>query len=141
MSLIELARSFFCRCPHLPEGVLSVNYLAPEPPAFGLTVVGGGVLKRYADGGTLKFFDFVLAARTLSGGTVSQQQAMAETFEKVARWVEDAGKSPGLCLPDGRSLVELVPGGAFRLVDETEKTARYELSCRLIYQEGGEKIE
>ncbi|MBQ9915514.1 MAG: hypothetical protein IJO50_05145 [Clostridia bacterium] len=138
MSLIEAVRHLILACPHLPPGLLGVNYLAPEPPAFALNVQDGGVLRRYADGGTRKYFDVTLSARGVNGATVLAQTQWGETLEQVAAWLSEGARMKDIPpLGQGRTLCDFVAEGAFRVTDETEKTARYELKCRLTYTEGG----
>lgn len=139
MSIIESIRSYICTCPHLKDGKLNVDYLGAEPTEYVVeSVPSSGVLKEYADGGKLRQYVFVFGSREYYSDKVHRQLENSGFYEDFASWIEgqnEAGSLPELSGGLEAQKLEVVSTGY--LLDATEKNARYQIQCRLIYYEGG----
>lgn len=141
MSVIESVREFILGCPFLAEGKLNVNHLGAEPPEYViLRVETDEILKKYSDGGTLKQFDFIFGSRERVGGRVKDHLAIADFYERLAEWIaqkDGSGELPRLEEGKTAQAISVLAPGVMR--DQTGDSARYQLRCRLIYFEGGER--
>ena len=139
MSIIESIRNFICGCPYLKEGRLNVDYLGADPTKYTVdSVPSSGILKEYTDGGKLRQYLFVFASREYYSDKVREQLENSGFYEDFARWIEqqnEAGHLPELSDGMVPQRIEVVSTGY--LMDATEKNARYQIQCRLIYYEGG----
>lgn len=139
MSIIESIRSYLCGCPHLKDGKLNVDYLGAEPTEYVVeSIPSSGVLKEYTDGGKLRQYLFVFGSREYYSGEVCKQLENSGFYEDFASWIEaqnEAGNLPELSGGRQAQKIEVVSTGY--MLDATEKNARYQIQCRLIYYEGG----
>lgn len=135
MTVIESLRNYFAACPLLKEGKLSVDYLGQEPTGYTIDVMpSSGILKRYADGGSLREFLFVFGSREYYGKTVLQNLENSGFYERFAAWLEDRdrhGDYPEI--GEGRTVQEMSVTSTGYLFDATENNARYQIQCRLLY--------
>lgn len=137
MSMIESIRSFFCACPYLADGKMSVDYLGADPTGYTIDAVpSSGIVKQYTDGGTLRQFVFVFASREYYGESVLRQLTNIGFYENLARWIEEQSEAGNLPKPGegfAPQKMEILSTGY--LFDAEEKNARYQMQCRLIYYE------
>lgn len=135
MTIIESIRSYIAQCPLLKEGKLSVDYLGQEPTEYTIDVMPtSAVLKRYADGGSLREFLFVFGSREYYGKTVLQNLENSGFYEQFALWIEEQDK---VCnypvIGEGRQVQGISVTSTGYLFDATENNARYQIQCRLLY--------
>ena len=136
MTVTEALRAYVKTCPLLTGARVGIDYLAPEAGAFSLEAAAAPpVVKRYIDGGSLRQFVFVLAARVPFGDHLRQQLTNREFCEAFADWLEEESRSGSL--PDlGPERVprrlEVLSSGAVAKPGVSD--ARVELRCRLLYE-------
>ncbi len=135
MSNTEAIRDFMCTCPYLKRGRLNIEYLGAEPREYVIErLPSEEVVRRYADGGELRRFDFAFGSREWIAKGVDEQLEIAHFYENVAKWLEEKTKQGEL--PDlGKGLIAqsirtLSPGSK---KDHAGDTAKYQMKCSLIY--------
>lgn len=141
MSVMESVREFILDCPLLVEGKLNVDYLGFEPPEYVIQrVEADEILKKYSDGGELKQFVFIFGSRERIGGQVKEHLAIANFYEQISEWIvqkNNRGELPQLGAgKTAQSITVLTPGF---MKDQAGDCARYQLRCKLIYFEGGDR--
>ena len=139
MSIIKGIRDYICTCPYLKDGKLNVDYLGAEPTEYVVeSVPSSGVIKRYADGGVLRQYLFIFGSREYYSGKVLEQLERSGFYEDFAGWIESQEKK-GIypVLPDGLVAQKIEVTSTGYMLDATEKNARYQIQCRLVYYEGG----
>lgn len=138
MSIIKSIRDCLCGCPYLKGGKLNVDYLGAEPTEYVVeSVPCSDVIKRYTDGGTLRQYLFIFGSREYFSGAVLKQLENSGFYEDFARWIERQSETGILPrLPDGLSAQGIEVTSTGYMLDATEKNARYQIQCRLIYYEG-----
>ena len=139
MSIIEGIRNYICTCPHLKDGKLNVDYLGAEPTEYAVeSIPSSGVIKRYVDGGTLRQYLFVFGSREYYSDKVLEQLEKSGFYEDFARWIEEQSEKGILPqLPEGLIAQRVEVTSTGYMLDATEKNARYQIQCRLIYYQGG----
>lgn len=137
MSIIQGIRDYICSCPYLKDGKLNVDYLGTEPTEYVVeSVPSSGVIKRYADGGVLRQYLFVFGSREYYSGKVLEQLENSGFYEAFAGWIEKQSENGNLPkLPEGLSAQRVEITSTGYMLDATEKNARYQIQCRLIYYE------
>lgn len=135
MTIIEGIRSYIAQCPLLKEGKLSVDYLGQEPTEYTIDVMPtSAVLKRYADGGSLREFLFIFGSREYYGKTVLQNLENSGFYEQFALWIEEQDKACNYPdIGEERRVQGISVTSTGYLFDATENNARYQIQCRLLY--------
>ncbi len=139
MTLMEGIRNFVQEYPPLAKEQLRVDFLTPETASYSIDAVPcQEVLRRYLDGGTQKQYLFVLASRTYFGPHIRQQLDNLGFFEGFSAWLSQRQRKRDLPkLGEGRcaSKMEVISSGYAFLPGED--SARYQIQCRLLYDEKG----
>lgn len=138
MNMIEAVRNYLCACPLLKDGALRVDYLGDQPTEYVVeSVPTSAIVKRYADGGTLREFLFLFASREFYGADVLQNLENSGFYETFSAWIEEQDEKRNY--PDFRGgtvqKIETVTSGY--LFDATENNARYQIQCRILYYQEG----
>ena len=137
MSIIESIRTFLLTCPLLEGGVMHVNYLEHEPVQFTIDEVPGDlIVKRYADGSTVRQALFVIASSEFYSRDALENLKVSGFYEQLADWLEMQGESGILPeLPRGCTAqkIEVLTNGYCISADMQQKVQRYQIQCRLLY--------
>lgn len=142
-SLIECVRDFILTCPHLSDGRLNVDYTGTRPTEYSIDGQPlKSVLETYIGGDSLRQFGFVFGSVESYGAEAMENIRNNGFYEDFAAWLEEqtrAGNLPDL--GDGRQAESIQADSTGYLFDNDEKTARYQIQCRLVYyQEGAMNI-
>lgn len=140
--IIDSIRSFIRTCPHLQEfnGAIKVNvdYLEAIPTSYSIEETPTDpIIKRYVDGSTRRQYGFVFTSCESYGADVLQNISNSGFYEDFATWLEQQSLLNNLpVLEDGKESIKIeaiTTGYAF----ETDiDSARYQIQCRLIYNQG-----
>lgn len=137
MSIIQSVREYVLKFPELKDGYLRVDYLGSEPVEYTVEAVPcDPVYQQYTDGGCIKQFLFIFASRDFFSADVNRCIENLDFYEKFADWInENDNNEIYPQLDSGKTAVKievLTQGYAF---DYDEKTARYQIQLRLLYEE------
>lgn len=136
--IIDSIRTYFLDCPLLENfAKLNVDFLGIDPTEYTIdSQPTSPVIKRYADGGTLKQYIFVFGSREYYGPDTLQNLENSGFYEQFSDWVEqqsDMGNLPKLSGNRRPLFMEVLTTGY--LFDASEDNARYQIQCRLVYYE------
>ena len=116
---------------------INVNYLGEKKRKYTLEQEPHApIIKRYADGGSLRQFVFAFASRELFGEKEIENLEVSRFYEEFAEWLESTSEKKILPkLDPGKTALrlEVLTGGY--LLSNTNTSARYEIQCRLIYRQ------
>lgn len=140
--IIDAIRNFIRQCPYLQEfnGAIKVNvdYLAGEPTAYSVEEVPTEpIIKKYVDGSTRRQYAFIFTSRESYGADVLQNISNSGFYEDFAKWLEESsinGNFPVLGENKESIRIESITTGYTFQTDEN--SARYQIQCRLIYNQG-----
>lgn len=141
MSMMTAVKDFIATCPYLTDfasGIgIGVDILDDAAGSYVLehTPVDP-ILETYIDGSAQKQFAFVFASREFYGLDVVMNIENVGFFEKFASWLDAqtrAGNFPVLGAKQEAESIEatITP----YLYDEEIDKARYQIQCRLVYDE------
>lgn len=138
MAIIDSVRTFLKTCPLLKGGKINVNYLGEKPARYSVdTVPTDPVIKKYASGDSLRQFLFVFASRECYDENELENMDTAKFYEEFGAWIEEQEKNgvyPELADGLRPARIEVLTSGY--LFDSDERTARFQIQCRLIYYKG-----
>lgn len=140
MTIIESLKKYFEE--HAPDiNVMGVDFLGEQVGNMVVEAVPcQPVITEYLDGSTERQFLFVIGGREFYSEDVWQNIENSQVYERLVTLME--GNSRAGILPEldqGREALELsVTSSAYILEsDEPSSNARYQIQCRLIYQQKG----
>lgn len=140
--IIKSLEQYMLKCPLLKDGRFHVDFLGIDPINYSIdTVPVESTIKRYADGGVLKQYNFVFASRETYGQDRAKNIQNSGFYEKLESWFEEQTYKKDLpTLTKGRSSqsIETLSSGFVMQADET--TARYQIQCRLVYYENNWRL-
>lgn len=135
--IIKSIEEYMLKCPFLKDGRFHVNYLGVDAINYTIdTVPTQSTIKRYADGGVLKQYNFIFASRETYGADRIKSIESSGFYEALESWFEEKtlqNDLPILTKERTPQLIETLSSGFISQADE--KTARYEIQCRLVYYE------
>ena len=126
-------------CPHLSGKRLSVNFLAEQPGALGLTAVScKPVVQKYADGGQLRQFQFMLSARAPFDDDAEDALLSQGLIGGITDFLEKAS-AQGIfpALSNGNIPREFAVLSRCAPLSNNTKTARLQATCSLLYETKG----
>lgn len=137
MSIIQSVREYILKFPELKDGYLRVDYLGSDPIEYTVEAVPGDpIYQPYTDGGCIKQFLFIFASRDFFSADINQCIENLDFYEKFANWIEENDNNEIYPQLDGGKdavKIEVITQGyAF---DYDEKSARYQIQLRLLYEE------
>lgn len=135
MTIIESLKKYLNRYAPLAGCRLNVDFLPAKQRSYSIEPVPcSPVVKRYADGSTVRQFLFVLASREAFGQDLRQQIDNLSFYEDFELWLQQKNDVEDLPELDqsreARSIETVTSGYAF--IPGTE-TARYQIQCKLTY--------
>ena len=133
--IIDKLRDYMRTCPLLNEGKINVDYLGDKTGEYTIDVmIETPVIKRYADGGSLRQINFVFGSREYYGADILTNLDNSGFYEAFSEWVEDQNKLNVLPSLEGENTAQsiecLSPGYLF---DNQADLARYQIQMRLTY--------
>lgn len=138
-SLMDSVRTFLCGCPYLKDGVFNVDYLSGTPTEYSIdSLPVDPIIKKYVDGSSVRQFVFAFGSVEPYGSDVDNNLANSTFYEDFAAWVDQKNKNKEFpSLGTGKTPMEIQAQGAGYLTENTENAARYQVQCRLVYQQKG----
>lgn len=139
-NIIEGIRAYFLDCPLLDEsGKIGVDFLGDEAVEYVIeSVPCEPVIKRYMDGGTQRQYLFVFASREAHGSDALDNMVNCGFYEAFADWLEAQDRdSIYPQLPEGKTPIGIKAITCGYLFDAGPDTGRYQIQCRLIYNQEG----
>lgn len=135
-SLIECVRDYIMQFPELKDGCLMVDYLGSQGIEYTVdSVPCEPIYRRYTDGGCLKQFLFVFASREFYGADVLKCIENLGFYEKFEDWIFKNDMDDILPDLDGRTAFSIETTTKPYLFSADENLARYQIQCRLVYEE------
>ena len=125
-------------CPLLDEdGKVRVNFLGETPIEYVIEEVPAEpIVKRYVDGSSIRQVLFIFASRDDYDKSAIQNMLSSNFYENLSDWFEQQTLKCDLpVLPEGMESqkIEAISTGYALEADELEKTARYQIQCKLTY--------
>lgn len=137
--IIESLRTYLIASPLLADlkKRLGIDYLGEGEGSYTIdSVPGDPVIRRYADGGSLRQFLFIFASKEFYGADPLQNIESIGFYEDLERWFREQTKEKSLPALSGRrsaqSLETMTSGYIF---DTQDDRARYQIQARLVYYE------
>ena len=139
MTVIESVKNFIAQCPYLDElACVNVDFLPENPDTYSIEEVPTQtVLRRYLDGGSLRQFTFVFAARLRYSDEVRNNIDNSGFYEDFAAWLEECTENENLpVMASGYSpeKIEALSNGYLFDISGDITNARYQIQCRLTYE-------
>ena len=135
MRIIESVRNYLLTCPLLNDSRVNIDWLGAEPAEYSIDGSPvNPIVKRYADGGTIRQFNFVFSSVEAYGQDVLNNIENSGFYEDFAEWLEKQNKTKILPEMDNRRKaigIEALNTGY--LFENTVDRARYQIQCRLLY--------
>ena len=133
--ILDSIRKYIKSCPILKNGLINANYLSEEAETYTIdSIPCAPIIKKYVDGGTVRQFIFILASREYYSANILENLNVSKFYEDFQGWIETQNAKGNLPeLKNGLSPLEISVISSGYLAGEGEKTARYQIQCRLIY--------
>ena len=138
MSIIEGLRTYFIDCPLLDEtGKIGVDFLGNEAVEYVIeSVPCEPVIARYVDGMSKRQYLFVFASREAYNADVLNNMVNCGFYEAFADWIGQQNKENKYPeLPAGKTPIAIEALTCGYLFDTTPSTGRYQIQCRIIYNQ------
>ena len=135
MPIISALRDYFCTCPLMDGSRINVDYLPEkgmECPIDSTPVTE--IIKRYADGSTVRLFLFGVRGGAEYGADTLQNIANSGFFEALSAWLcaqTDAEIFPILESDKEPQKIEAQSTGY--LFTTSAHSGKYQIQCRLVY--------
>lgn len=135
--LIDALKEYFeNKCPLTEGRRFNINCLDSKVRSCALEPsLTEPIVKKYADGGSLRQYEFIFATREYFDNDVRENTEAAVFYERLAEWVEGQNRRGDLpTLGNGLTAVGLEVCGAGYLYKINESKARYQIQLRLLYE-------
>lgn len=138
MSITNKVAEFIAGCPFLQEfqemfPVVNVDMLQEDVTAYSIeSTPAEPILKRYANGDTVRQYVFSLCSRVLYGD--EENRDTSEFYEKFADWLDECTKAGNLPELTGKlqsKSIRATTDGY--LYDAQETKCQYRIQCQFIY--------
>lgn len=139
--MINALRNYFLDCPLLRDGVnLNVDFLSVNGVEYTINTTPYNPIKEtYIDGTSIRQCDFIFASREYYNNESNQNLDNLKFYENLSDWILSNNRKGILpTLPSGKIAEEIEVLTAGYLFDENQKTARYQIQCRLTYLQESE---
>ena len=140
MSIIESLRQWLLTCPLLTDlSRLGVDFLPQDPSTYSVEQVPAQpILRQYLDGSSERQFVFVFASRMHYSDELRNNLENSGFYESFADWLEqqtDAENLPEMAAGKTPTRIEATSNGYLFDVSGNFTNARYQIQCRLIYDQ------
>lgn len=137
--IIDEIKKFIEKCPYVTGKRIKVNNLGEKPVSMSIEQVPASpVIKKYTDGGTMRQMQFVLASREEYDEETWKQLKVSEFYENLQDWFEEQNQKKQLPdLGEGKTALGIEVLSGVYLMSSTERQARYQIQCRLVYLREG----
>lgn len=134
--IIDALREFFNQCPLISGECVDVDFLGSHEESYSIdTVPSEPIIKRYASGGSVRQYCFMLAGRTGYGG--GKNCSNAAFYERLGEWIEEKNAKNELPkIGEGKIAQSIEITASGYMFEEDIKSAGYRMQCRLIYTQG-----
>ena len=135
-TIIEALYTWFDASEVLNENTpLQVDYLDPNEPAYSLQIIPcTPTIRKYADGSEKRQYLFVFAMRAPYGESNAVNMRNLAFFERLERWIAEAERNDNLpVLPEGYTAQNVTVLSSGYAMTNTQRTAHYQIQCRLSY--------
>lgn len=133
--IIDGLKKYFNQCPLIQGEKVDVDFLGKDSDSYSIdTVPCDPIVKKYASGGSMKQYCFILAGRERYG--MGRNCSNAAFYEKLAAWIEEKNKKgelPEIGVGKTVQFIEVTASGY--MFEEDVQSAGYHLQCRLVYTE------
>ncbi len=138
MTLMETVRNYIASCPLLENNaILGIDKLDSMGIAYTIDAIPSDpIIKRYADGGQMRQFQFVFASRQYYGMNVIENLENSGFYENFVDWIEqnnEKGLSNLIDLGENRKAIAIEISSMPYVYDTEENTARYQVQLNLKY--------
>lgn len=134
-------RNLIKSCPHIESYAqgIGVDHLAEEPDCYAIeSVPSEPILKRYINGDTERQHSFVFSSRDAFGADIRKNIENIGFFQLFADWLETISKQKDFIkLGNGKEVKRIEALTTGYVFDVTEKKAKYQIECRLVYLQKG----
>lgn len=139
-SIIECIREYFKDCSYINDLDINIDFLDDTAECYSIEEVPATIiLKKFIDGSSERQCQFVFASRVFFGSLENQQNINnLHLFEKIANWLEENTENdvlPKLNENQTATSIEALSSGYLYGTDSSNQYARYQIQCRLIYEE------
>lgn len=138
MSVAVKVKEFIEGCPFLEEfermfALVNMDMLNENATTYSIeSTPAEPILKRYANGDTVRQYVFSLCSRELYGS--AENEKTAEFYEKFADWLEECTRSGDLPALSGKlqsRSIRATTGGY--LYDNESTKCQYRIQCQFVY--------
>lgn len=143
INIMHSVREFIKTCPYLDEyhKGIGIDFLSEEGESYSIeSAPGNPVLKKYLNGDAKKQQVFIFSSREAYSDDVRQNLENIGFFEHFADWLDEmtvAEKLPNL--GDGKEPLKIEALTSGYAYQTNTKYAKYQIQCRLVYLQEGEK--
>ena len=140
MTITESIKDYLAKCPILGDFKrLCVDFLPEDAETYSIEEIPAEtILRAYIDGSSERQFVFVFAARLFYSEETRNNIENSGLYERFADWLETQTEADDLpVLADGKTAtkIEAMSSGYLFDVSGDLSTARYQIQCRLIYDQ------
>lgn len=136
-SIIESIRDYILTCPFLEDWKVNIDYLGPKMEYSIDPLPADSWIKKYMDGGGQKQFQFAFTSKDEYDGDARTGIENSGFYQAFEEWIEECNKKKNLPVLGNKKQtaqkVETMTSGY--LFDSEADTARYQIQCRLIYEQ------
>lgn len=131
--IIEGLKEYFAACPIFDGKNVNVDILDRTPMSVSIkTLECVPIIKRYADGGSMKQYCFILTFR----GKSTPNGENAKLCERLARWLEEKNENGDFPeIGDGKTVQKIEVTRNGKMTGDNMHSTEYEMRCRLVYTE------
>ena len=136
-SPINDLRNYFLNFPNLKEdSALNVDFLSTDDIEYSISAMPTNpVVTQYLDGSAIKQFNFFFESREYQNIDSEQNIKNMAFYDSLSEWIFNNNVRGVLpTLSDSTKIsqkLEVTTGGY--IFDENQKTARYQIQCKLTY--------
>lgn len=135
--IIESLRDYFLKCDLLKGGKINIDFLGNSKEYSIDLLPAEPVLTKYVDGGTVRQVQFAFTSKDRFDGDARTGIENSGFCQQLTEWVEENNKND--ILPEMSNekhapvKIEIMASGY--LFDMDADYARYQIQCRLIYEQ------
>lgn len=137
MTIIESVRDYISKlnCIKTFDSILNVNFLNSEEDSFSIEEIPTEIIiKKYADGSSVRKFDFIFCSREPYGVEVIQNIENSKFYELLTNEIEENNDKEELPeLGEGYESLSIEVTSSSYLATVNEDTAMYQINLRLRY--------